>query len=403
MPKKLSVVKQSDPRSTLNASLILDRDSTLAAVEKVKSIVKKSSIMPILKNAVVEFFPDMVKVSATDLEISAVVTIPGTYGVESPSRHLLPGSLVRDVLNKMQQGEVPVTISDDGEIRFTQGGYEIDFAALNADDYPEIVVESGEAICTIEGKLLVSAINKVIYAASKDETRYVLTGVAIQINNEMLYAIATDGFRISVYRTPAEGSEDTSVIIIPARAMKLVTELFNNEGIVQISVIREVKSDGKQGEMKSVVFDGPNLLVQSRLINQAFPDYEAVISFSDENNGRVCTVSTSYLVVSLDRISIAAKDSYAQFTVSSGRIDLSIESQVAKAKDWVPIVVSAPTALDPVSYSVVIGQFMDAFGHTATDRADIVLPESFGMIKIVEHTDTGAPPRHIQGIMPVRT
>ena len=401
-PKKSIKTQSPDPRPPIPGPglLILDRDSTLAAVEKIKSIVKKTSIMPVLKNALFEFTPGAVKVSATDLEISAVVTIPGTFGVETPSRHLLPGALVRDVLNKMQPGEIPVTISDDGEILFTQGGYEIAFSTLLVDDYPEIAVESGEAICTIEGKLLVAAINKVIYAASKDETRYALTGVAIQIKDEMLYTIATDGFRISVYRTPVEGAENTAIIIIPRRAMKLVSELFDNEGIVQISVIREVKDDGKTGEMKSVIFDGPNLIVISRLINQVYPDFEAVISFSDQNPARLCTVSTSFLVASLDRISIAAKeDPIILFSVSPGRIDLSVESPVAKAKDWIP----ATTSVEAISSGIAIGFLIDAFGHIATDRSDIMLPEGYGMIKIAEHPGGDDPPRHIQGIMPVRT
>lgn len=399
---------QPDPLQPSVFSLSLDRDSILHAFEKVKSIVKKSSLMPVLKNVLVEFAPDAVRVSATDLEISTVVTMPAQFGdvIDMPLKHLLPGALARDVLNKMQPGEMSVAIAESGEINFGQGGYEIEFAALNVDDFPEISVETGEAICTIEGKLLVGAINKVIYAAAKDETRYALTGVAIQIKDEMLYTIATDGFRISVYRVPAEGNANTAAIIIPARAMKLVTELYNNDGIVNISIISEIKSDGKRGDAKFIVFDGPNLLVQSRLINQVFPDYESVISFDDENNGRVCTVSTSYLVAALDRISIAARDSYAQFMVSAGRIDLSIESQIARAKDWLPVATpdwAAAANSDPASYSIVVGQFVDAFGHIAADRADIILPEGFGMIKVVERADAGTPPRHIQGIMPART
>lgn len=393
--RNLKVVKQSDvnknPASVSN--LLVDRDAFLDALEKVKQVVKAKAILPILNNVWIEFAESLITLKATDLELTVVVTIPGSFAVTDPRTFLLPGSLLRDALAKMKEGDVVISFSENNIVTITQDTYDISFPEIKCDDYPEIVLDAGDQFLTIEGKQLSRAIEKVIYAVSKDETRYALTGVALMISAEEFFAVGTDAFRVSVYKTPAEGASDFPATIVPKRAAKLVADLLDIDGFVQVLFVKNDKDD-----KIAMTFDAPNIMISTRIINQVYPDWTGLISFNSPELGNLCTVSTSYITECLERVGIVSGKEAVKMNITSGRINFEVESGLAKARSWIPATVN----IDNAEFNVYAGQFADAFGHIGTDRADMTIPEAYGLIRIAEKPEQDGPPRHIQGIMPVR-
>jgi DNA polymerase-3 subunit beta len=373
--------------------MVIDRDAFLDALERVKTVVKQKSTLPILSNVLVDFSPAIVTLCATDLELSVIVSIPGTYDLPEVHTLLFPGALLHDVLARMKEGDVVISFLAGDIVELIQDTYRVTFPLILRDDYPKVTREPGEGAFTIDGSALSKAINKVLYAVSKDETRYVLTGMAMQITDEWLYTIGTDGFRISVYKTPAEGAYDTALLILPKRSAKLVSELMDGDYPVQLTVIRN-----ERAERVSVCFDAPNLLIRSRIINQVYPEWANVLSFEGVNEEKLCSLSTSYMAECLDRVGVIGNKEATKMTVTPNRVDFDISSGLANASSWVPAV----STVEEVVHHVVVGQMVDAVAHIGTDRVDMEVPATYGMIKFIEKPEKDMPPRHIEGVMPWR-
>jgi DNA polymerase III subunit beta len=397
--KKTKVLGQknlTDKPPTSN-TIVMERDTLLAAVDKIKTIVNGKINLPVLKNCMVDFsLEGGIRISATDLELTAVVTIPHEVNYPGKGPYMLPGAILRDSLDKMKQGPLDIELTDDKSITIRQGGFNIRFPWQDPEDYPSVdLAGNPEQVLTIDGDALTRGIERVIYAVGKDEARFALTGVGFRISGEELHTIGTDGFRISLYVQPAEGADDMETIIIPKRGAKFVSDNIGEKDIVSISVVQ-----GNNGEKKSIIFETPTLTLQSRLITENYPDYQGSLRAKEDAKSYPCKVSVTYMSDALARLAILGKlGECPRITLRQNRLDFEAESNIAVIHDFVLLTASEPT--DEIPFSINAGHFIDAFKHIMTPVSEIIFPETYGMIRITDHAE-GEKPRHIQGIMPMR-
>lgn len=160
----------------------------------------------------------------------------------------------------------PVTVSlKDAQITIKSGKTKGNFPLMKGDDFP-FPPEMKDKPTVIDMKLLRAELPLVLFSASTDDTRPVLTGVNfLHSENELLMA-ATDGFRLSVLKEKKLG--DFPSMIIPADFLQ--------------EVLRYMK-DSKELEFwyspdeKMVRFSGGGNNFYSRLIEGDYPPFERVI------------------------------------------------------------------------------------------------------------------------------
>jgi DNA polymerase-3 subunit beta len=116
---------------------------------------------------------------------------------------------------------------------------------------------------------------KTMFAASSDETRYVLNGVHIIVDQGKATAVATDGRRLAYIQRPIPGKELQIKVIIPTKAvqelMRLVSDEKSNSDILKVSFTDNQAS-----------FSDGSTVILSRLIEGHFPNFEQVIPKSRE-------------------------------------------------------------------------------------------------------------------------
>jgi DNA polymerase-3 subunit beta len=166
-------------------------------------------------------------------------------------------------------------------------------------------------------------IERTIYAASTDETRYNLNGVYFQVleDNGKLRMVATDGHRLAmVDRLVSEGGRGlASGVILPRKALGELKRLVDEEESDEI----EVGFEGTHALARS----GDVTLVM-RLIDGEFPNYNQVLPKAPS---RKLTLSAETFAQVIRRISLlSAERSRAirveladgKMTVSSSNPDL---------------------------------------------------------------------------------
>jgi len=113
-------------------------------------------------------------------------------------------------------------------------------------------------------------IAQVAFSAATDETRPVLTGVLVKLEDHQITMAAADGFRLSVRTAELEKPVHVPIqVIIPARAL---AELGRISAEVEEPIQITVTAGRNQ-----VLFHLPQVDLVSQLIEGTFPDYKQII------------------------------------------------------------------------------------------------------------------------------
>jgi DNA polymerase-3 subunit beta len=123
-------------------------------------------------------------------------------------------------------------------------------------------------VLTLDATVLREALAQVVVAASADEARPVLAGVYMYAEEENLFLVATDSYRLAEKRLELGGDAPKALaVIVPARTMQeLVRLLGDAEGAVEIYL-----------DENQVMFRIGDVELVSRLIEGQFPNYRQII------------------------------------------------------------------------------------------------------------------------------
>jgi DNA polymerase-3 subunit beta len=184
-------------------------------------------------------------------------------------------------------------------------------AGENATDFPQVAKVKEIITFHIAADILKKAINQSIIATSQDELKPALNGVYIDINENGLQFVATDGHRLVRYiRTDIQG-DSQHTFIIPRKALSLLSGLLPNDNQAVEIVFGESNVHFKLGKFVMV----------SRLIDERYPDYENVIPRGNPNQ---LIINRPALVASLKRIAIYANKTSHQVKLVLGEHTLGI-------------------------------------------------------------------------------
>ena len=179
--------------------IILNKDRALKAVNVAKNFAETPSGLKILQHAFVSAGFGRVRLTTTDLALWCQVEVDAQ--TPQPGTAMVPVRTMSKVLKSLSQSRVSLHKDGDG-VRFVAGPSEVRVAGLGPDDdpdeYPEINPPQDRLLAM---PLNAALVDKVAYAVSKDETRYTLSGVYVEVSAGGLKLLATNGHRLARYTT----------------------------------------------------------------------------------------------------------------------------------------------------------------------------------------------------------
>jgi len=188
------------------------------ALNLLKPVVPKKATLPVLQNILLTDG----KAEATDLEVAVALDMPEVDG-----QCLIPYRTVVELLKRIP-GDETVTLEQKGMgLNLTWSGGKASYDANDPKDYPPFPKFDAKAQHSVDGDMLIGTLSLIADYCSSDEARPVLTGVTIYLN-ETLEVAASDGFRMAYQPLPiAFEAEGVNSIIIPARAVRLLSHLWD--------------------------------------------------------------------------------------------------------------------------------------------------------------------------------
>jgi DNA polymerase-3 subunit beta len=171
-----------------------------------------------------------VLVSATDFSTS--ITLPlVTESIESPGRVLLPARLLLDVVKACPGATITISLGHDAQARIESASATFDLRTLRIEDFPTLPTADPTTSSSLPLAPFVAAIDRVATSASRDETRPVLTGIRVRVSGARLSAVATDSYRLAVYRTELESPAARDFErTLPAQALQELAKLAKVAG-----------------------------------------------------------------------------------------------------------------------------------------------------------------------------
>jgi DNA polymerase-3 subunit beta len=239
------------------------------ALSVVNRAVATRSSLPVLANVLIATENSMLKLSATNMEISTTVLIGCKTEAEGaitvPARHLT------ELVTQLAAEPVELTLdSDTLELGISCGSFYSTLKGISADDFPSIPASDDGTVLRIDPGFLKNMIDLTVIACATDDSRPVLSGVCMTIKaNDVVFA-AADGYRLAVKRLEADtGVESEVQVIVPRSSMiELSRILADTTEEVEI-VISPQKTH--------IAFRIANTEVVSLLVEGQFPNYEQLL------------------------------------------------------------------------------------------------------------------------------
>jgi DNA polymerase-3 subunit beta len=349
--------------------VVLDRDAFLRGLQMVQNIVEPRQTLPILANVLLEADAESVRLTATDLEVGARVSVPAK--VASKGAITVSARKLSEIVKELPAAAVVLKVTDTASVSLRCGGASYKLVGLSPDDFPPVVPASPEAWVSIEAKTLREMISQTSFAISHDETRYALNGVLFVLQGKDVQMVATDGHRLALAKRSLGLGVGGVTGIVPRKAVAEIMRVLGGGEDVQIAITEN-----------QFVLQMPNFVMTARLIEGQFPNYEAVIP---KAHPRRLVIARGTLTAALRRVSVMAEERNkpVKFTLTPAALRLSAASQdLGEAEEVLDV--------DYAGEEIVIGfnsrYVLDAIAAIEKDHVVFELKDALspGVIKSIE-------------------
>ena len=294
---------------------IINSQALLKKLQFLSGVINSNNTLPILDDFLFELDETILRITATDLETTLIMTLEPSMSDES-GKVTIPAKLLLDFLRYLP--DAPITFNIDTntlgiEILSSEGKYKL--TGHNADDYPELPVLDETTNFELASSILAAGITKTVFATGNDELRPAMGGVFFDIMPEYITFVATDAHKLVRYRRNDAKSGISTSFIIPRKPLNVLKNLLVTEDVT-VQVEYNVTN-------AAFAYDGVKLY--SRLIEGRYPAYDAVIP---KDNPNKLTVDRSLFISSVKRLSPFANQSTHQV-----RLRISGQELLMNAED----------------------------------------------------------------------
>ncbi len=249
----------------------------------VSRAVSPRSTLPVLGNILLATDEGRLRLSATNLELGITCWIGAK--IEEEGSTTVPARTFTDLVGTLPPDQMQMELNVRTQTLHVRcGASNTDLKCIDAQEFPPMPVPDVEDGIQIDMADLKEMIQQVVFAASTDEARPILTGVLMTVDGNQITMASADGFRLSVRTAELASPVASSVkVVIPARALGELARIAG-DGKEKVTMVFPPHSG-------RVIFRVKDVELASQLIEGAFPDYQQIIPRSYQTRTVLSTAS----------------------------------------------------------------------------------------------------------------
>ena len=278
------------------------------AISVVLKGVATRSTLPILSGILIDAKNDTLTLQTTDLELSIQYTVNAL--IEEPGKAVLPGKLCADIVKNLPNAAVHVNANEEIAIIMCDAA-SFSIKTLDPEDFPGFPHVDVTQKIAIPFPQFFSMVKKVARVVSRDDTRAILTGVLITLEEKKLKMVATDSYRLAIAETDLPDSmADEFEAVISGSFLQNITALPKSEEPVLIALAEN-----------QIVVTYQDTVFINRRIEGNFPNYRQLLP---ETYAARISMPIEHVIAAVKRTSLFGEAG------SAVKFDININSQTTQ-------------------------------------------------------------------------
>jgi len=294
---------------------IISSLSLLRGLQSLSGILSSSNQLEILNNFLFRVSENGIQVVASDLETTMVINVTPDL-IEGSGDIAIPARILLETLKTFP--DIPITLSINNstfaiELFGGEGKYKL--VGYSGEEFPAVPVITDATEIKLVPDLLVSAIEKTLFAAGNDPIRPIMSGVLCELNENYITFVATDAHKLVRYRRFDVKSETQASFVLPKKPITQLKSILTGDSTGEVKMLFN---------QTNASFEYDNILLICRLIEGRYPNYEGVIPTINPNK---LTIDRVALLNAIRRASIFTNKANPQvrFRLTGQELNISAE------------------------------------------------------------------------------
>ena len=280
----------------------INRPAFINQLNNVLRAISSKTTIPILTGLKMVVTDHSVILTGSDADITIESTLDASdssYGlsIEEPGAIVLPARFFNEVIKKLPYKQATIEVFNGLQVRITSGTAEFTINGQDANNYPHLPEVESENTVELASDMLREVIDQTRIAVSKQESRPILTGIHVTLNNGILTAVATDSHRLAQRKVELPETADRDFdIVLPGASMTELAKMIADE------------KDGVKMQIteNQALFIFGNTHFYSRLLEGNYPETSRLIPESSDTR---LEITASDLLASIERASLLSHES----------------------------------------------------------------------------------------------
>ena len=245
----------------------INREALLKPLQLVAGVVERRQTLPVLSNVLMVVDGNQLSLTGTDLEVELVGKVSLEEGAEA-GEITVPARKLMDICKSLPENTMIEIRQEDQRVKLKAGRSRFTLSTLPANEFPSIEEETGSMNFTIGQSRLRRLIDRTGFAMAQQDVRYYLNGMLLEVSQNCLRSVATDGHRLAMCAVEADINQaEKHQVIVPRKGiMEMARLLTEGDEMVHITLgANHIRA--KTGDF----------MFTSKLVDGKFPDYDRVL------------------------------------------------------------------------------------------------------------------------------
>ncbi len=361
--------------------VVIPKDEIVSLIGKILCIVAPKPAIPILSNVLLEAKDDQLIISATDLTVSMRCYVENTRVLEEGSI-AVPARRFFQLIKEITSPQIKISALSTDMVEIIAGSSKFKIHSLPKDEFPALPDLSSATQINLEASVLKQLFFKSSFSAAKDDSRYVLNGVYLKIENSQMIFVGTDGKRLAkAFSTVHIDPSFQGTYIIPLKAVEEMYKSLDDSESVQMSFMHD-----------KVSLEKSNFTLVTKLLSGQYPDVERVIPESPRISVHL---HREELIALLRQVALFTADtsSSVKFVFGDGQLQLvASSSEIGEGTVMMP----ADYNKDHLEVAFNPYYFIDILRHSKDEVVTFSIDDPFNPGKVTDSSSA------VFVIMPMR-
>ncbi|HPQ97073.1 MAG: DNA polymerase III subunit beta [Thiothrix sp.] len=294
------------------------RETLLEALQATLGAIEKRHTSPILENVLLRIEAGNTHWRGTDLELEIATSTP-VIDAEDGEITLAARKLADICKSLPPDSMVAIDVLDNDRAVVSSGRSRFELSTLPARDYPELEDIGSTLELEMGEREFKALLENTAFAMANQDVRYYLNGLLLELNEQHIRTVSTDGHRLSLCtlereQVRADDVKEPLQVIIPRKGVLEMIRLLRSDS--QTAVRLQLS----QNHLRILI---DQLSFTTKLVDGRYPDYQAAVPPKGQISVEVDRMAFRDM---LSRVSILSNEKFRGVRLSLADNVLTVQS-----------------------------------------------------------------------------